>query len=93
MDMASSHVMNKQPRHTTIRCRVTARFVVTVVVAAVVGAGAATATTYAVEVRAFDGRFAFAVEVPGQAAALRLARRLGTAASPSAVLAALAGVR
>ena len=80
-------------RRTTIRCRVTARFVVTVVVAAVVGAGAATATTYAVEVRAFDGRFAFAVELPGQGAALRLARRLDAAASPSAVLAALAGVR
>lgn len=78
---------------TTIRCRVTARFVITVVVAAVVGSGAAVATTYGVEVRALNGRFAFAVELPGQGAALRLARRLDGAVTPSAVLAALAGVR
>lgn len=84
--------MSTQTRH-TIRCRVSSRFVVTVVVAAVVGAGLATSTTYAVEVRAFDGRFAFAVEVPGQGAALRLARRLGAASSPDAVVAVLAGVR
>lgn len=78
---------------TTIRCRVSSRFIVTVVVLAVAGAGVAARTTYGVEVRAFDGRFAFAVELGGQSPALRLARHLSRASSPSAVLDVMAGVR
>lgn len=77
------------PNRTTIRCRVSSRFVITVAVVAVVaGAGVETRTTYGVELRALDGRFALAVEVEGQGAALALARKLGAEPADEALVGA-----
>lgn len=73
---------------TTIRCRVSSRFVITVCVGAAVGVGAETRTTYGVELRALDGRFALAVQVEGQGAALALARKLGAEPAGEALVGA-----
>ncbi len=80
--------MDTNAHRTTIRCRVSSRFVITVAVAVVVGAGTETRTTYGVELRALDGRFAVAIQVEGQGAALALARKLGAEPADEALVGA-----